>query len=155
MNLLELLKSTSEVSPNLKKRGLGLLTELDSADLPLRVSPRTLFDTQTGIGTISLAASCYSKDGKKEHNFHLKLAFKKADRLKNFKVRDAQCSCEDYIYRWQRANHAEGVCEEAPQELPTDGKPVNPDNIPGMCKHLAALVIAAQNKGLLPKASQG
>lgn len=48
------------------------------------------------------------------------------------------CSCPDYLYRWEYANHMHGASEI----IFGNGEPAgatNPENRPGLCKHLLAL----------------
>jgi hypothetical protein len=56
------------------------------------------------------------------------------------------CSCENYIFTWEYANALHG----ASKLVYGNGDPAtftNPDNLPGMCKHLVAITKEITDKG--------
>jgi len=57
------------------------------------------------------------------------------DKKLNVKV---SCSCPDYLFRWEVANHLVGASDViySSGEMPEG---TNPDHRPGMCKHLLRL----------------
>jgi hypothetical protein len=60
-----------------------------------------------------------------------------------------RCTCSDFYWRFAAHNHKYGcLCgpEPEPYEKKTDRKPVNPDEIPGLCKHLLNVVAILQEQ---------
>lgn len=52
------------------------------------------------------------------------------------------CSCLDFYYRFSAWNHSDGSLlgnPPSPYVKKTDSEPVNPNQVPGICKHLMAL----------------
>jgi hypothetical protein len=70
----------------------------------------------------------------KDHNKYVS-SIKFLDPKLNVKV---SCSCPDYCFRWEVANHKHGASDI----IYSNGEPPlerNPNNKPGLCKHLLAL----------------
>jgi hypothetical protein len=52
------------------------------------------------------------------------------------------CNCLDFYYRFSAWNHGDGSLlgdPPPPYVKKTDSEPVNPNEVPGLCKHLMAL----------------
>jgi hypothetical protein len=59
------------------------------------------------------------------------------------------CTCQDFYWRFAPWNDENGCLHGAPPEpyeKKTDRKPVNPDHIPGLCKHLLNAVAVLQER---------
>lgn len=62
------------------------------------------------------------------------------------------CSCLDFYYRFSAWNHSDGsLLGKAPPPYvkKTDGEPVNPNKVPGLCKHLMALANELKKERLI------
>lgn len=62
------------------------------------------------------------------------------------------CSCLDFYYRFAVWNHSDGSLfgnPPPPYVKKTDQGPVNPNKVPGLCKHLIALVSELRNENFL------
>jgi len=68
----------------------------------------------------------------------------------NVKVR---CNCLDFYYRFAQHNHQDkSIVGRAPipyQRKTQDHPEVNPDHVPGMCKHLLKVVEKMRNDGIV------
>lgn len=62
------------------------------------------------------------------------------------------CDCLDFYYRFAVWNHREdSLLGDAPPPYvkKTDSEPVNPDRVPGLCKHLIALTTELRNENII------
>lgn len=78
-----------------------------------------------------------------------KIKIKKLTRRDPVKVR---CSCSDYRFTWAFSNKMEGsfTGEKFPVYVPTGTRPPrNPDNLPGLCKHLIGAFRVLKDIGYL------
>lgn len=80
-----------------------------------------------------------------------------AELIKKDGIMDCRCSCNDFIFTWAWTLKQHGNL--SPQQLkkyvrktppPPEGRPKrNPDDIPGVCKHLLAGLKAMSNEGMI------
>jgi len=97
------------------------------------------FESQDTDSNVTFAAS----DGVDYHVQPLELT------NHNVKVR---CNCMDFHYRFANYNSQDKSLvgkPPPPYVRKTDRPPVNPDQVPGMCKHLLKLVEMLQRYGLI------
>lgn len=65
---------------------------------------------------------------------------------------EVSCSCLDFHYRFAVWNHGDGSLYGNPPDpyvKQTDREPVNPNEVPGLCKHLMALVDELRRDNIL------
>lgn len=70
----------------------------------------------------------------------------------------SRCSCQDYYFMWGYWNKKQksliGAYKPYTRVSPPSGRPpVNPDESPGLCKHLLALIKQSMTLGVMPKDS--
>lgn len=62
------------------------------------------------------------------------------------------CNCLDFYWRFANQNHSAGSLDGNPPgayQKKTDRAPVNPQNVPGVCKHLLKLAIELKDNGIV------
>ena len=62
------------------------------------------------------------------------------------------CNCLDFYWRFSNQNHSAGSLDGNPPpayQKKTDRAPVNPRNVPGVCKHLLKLAIQLKDAGIV------
>lgn len=67
---------------------------------------------------------------------------------------EVRCTCKDFQFTWSRANSKVGTLYGKEFVLPTPtgtGKPRNPQQLPGMCKHLLGLAAVLSDVDYLRK----
>jgi hypothetical protein len=97
------------------------------------------FSSQSGSGVITLQAA----DGTEFHAAPINLA------MHNAKVR---CNCMDFHYRFANYNAQDKSLvgkPPPPYVKKTNRPPVNPNQVPGLCKHLLKVVQQVQATGLI------
>jgi hypothetical protein len=64
-----------------------------------------------------------------------------------------RCTCMDFYHRFSSHNHGDDSLQGQPMPAyvrkTNNRPPVNPFNVPGMCKHIIALALELQDSGLI------
>lgn len=131
-----------ELTPARESQNLIIKSEVNSNGnlyTPSMVFDGVIFDDSDQDNNVSFIGS-----DKEEHHIEpIKLT------QQNVKV---ACNCLDFYWRFSTQNHANNSLNgnpPPPYQKTTDRPPVNPQNVPGVCKHLLKLVIQLKDAGLV------
>ena len=133
MTLIQLLRATPA---NRRENAKGVLIKAVKARKNTEGFPMVIANTQSAV----TPAGKITRPSKRT-NYVTTIEFY----AKKFVIVD--CSCDDYLYRWEYANNRHGCSriENSNGQPPVD---TNPALTPGLCKHLIALYSHLKSKGL-------